>query len=324
MPLAVVTGGAGFIGSHLAERLLREGWRVRVIDVLTDYYDPSVKRSNLEVCVSSPLFEFAQVDLATEDLLPLLRNAKSVFHLAGQPGVRGSWRDGFAEYARQNILATQRLLEAAALCQVPSFVYSSSSSVYGQALNFPSREVDLPQPHSPYGVTKLAAEHLVKLYAHNFGLHTVSLRYFTVYGPRQRPDMAIHRIIESCLRGTPFPMFGDGSAIRDFTFVGDVVEANIRAVSANAPTGSVLNVAGGSQVSLAAVMDAIQELTGRTITLDKQGMQPGDVPRTGGSTDEVQKILNWRPSVSIREGLRLQLEWHKRHIGDLNSVNSRS
>lgn len=316
MKLAVVTGGAGFIGSHLAERLLREGWRVRVLDTLTDYYDPLVKRTNLDVCGTYPLFEFVDADLVTEDLVPLLRNASNVFHLAGQPGVRGSWQDGFAEYARQNVLATQRLLEAAKTCRIPRFVYSSSSSVYGQTANYPSHEVDLPQPHSPYGVTKLAAEHLTTLYAHNFGLHTVSLRYFTVYGPRQRPDMATHRLIESCLRGTPFPMYGDGSAIRDFTFVHDVVEANMIAATSDVEPGTVLNVAGGSQASLVDVITTIEEMAGRPIFLDKQETQAGDVRRTGGSTDQIRETLSWRPSVSLREGLRLQLEWHKRRLGN--------
>jgi UDP-glucuronate 4-epimerase len=312
--VAVVTGGAGFIGSHLVERLLHDGWRVRAVDAFTDYYDPALKRSNLESCRPHPCFELVDTDLATDDLEPLLTDTTAVFHLAGQPGVRASWRDGFAEYTRQNVLATQRLLEAAHACAVPRFVYSSSSSVYGQALSYPTRETDLPQPHSPYGVTKLAAEHLSTLYARNFGLHTVSLRYFTVFGPRQRPDMAMHRLIESCLRGTPFPLYGDGSAIRDFTFVDDVVEANMLAATVDVPAGIVLNVAGGSETSLAEVISVIEELAARPVLIDQRDSQPGDVRRTGGSTDQIRSALGWHPTVSLREGLGLQLEWHEHRL----------
>src|SRR4051812_32930977 len=218
---ALVTGVAGFIGSTLAEALVGNGDVVVGVDCFTPYYDAAQKRANLQRLAATKQFTLAEADLRTAELPPLLDGVDVVYHQAGQPGVRLSWASGFAEYDSHNIIATQRLLEGARAAGVARVVYASSSSVYGNAPRYPTSEDDLPQPHSPYGVTKLAAEHLCNLYAANWGVHTVSLRYFTVYGPRQRPDMAMHRLIESALAGTPFPLYGDGSAVRDFTFVDD-------------------------------------------------------------------------------------------------------
>jgi len=215
----LVTGVAGFIGSHLAERLLKMGHRVRGIDCLTPYYSRQMKESNLSTLTSFNNFEFLEVDLRSGDLAPCLGDVSVVFHQAAQPGVRRSWADGFSEYVSCNIQATQRLLEAARVATLQRFVYASSSSVYGNAVSYPSMETDLLRPFSPYGVTKLAGEHLCMAYAANYGVPTVSLRYFTVYGPHQRPDMAIFRLIQAALGETTFPLYGDGNHTREFTFI---------------------------------------------------------------------------------------------------------
>ena len=218
---ALVTGGAGFIGSHLAERLLDDGHQVRIVDCLTDYYDVAQKLANLELVGDRA--EVLDLDLRTADVRSLVTDRDVVFHLAAQPGVRLSWADGFPAYDSCNVLATQRLLEACRGTSLSRFVYASSSSVYGDAERYPTLETDLPRPRSPYGVTKMAGEHLCTLYASAWQIPTVSLRYFTVYGPRQRPDMAFHRLCQSVITGDAFPLYGDGSQIRDFTFVDDVV-----------------------------------------------------------------------------------------------------
>ncbi|HEU5267311.1 MAG TPA: NAD-dependent epimerase/dehydratase family protein, partial [Jatrophihabitans sp.] len=214
-----MTGAAGFIGGHLAEAALAAGHSVVGVDCLTDYYDPEQKRARVDQLATHPDFRFAAADLRTADLAPLLDGAEVVFHLAGQPGVRLSWSAGFVDYVGHNVLATQRLLEAARATRPQRIVYASSSSVYGNAPAYPTTEDDLPRPHSPYGVTKLAGEHLCGLYAANWGLATVALRYFTVYGPWQRPDMGMHRFFTAVREGRPLPVFGDGEQTRDFTFV---------------------------------------------------------------------------------------------------------
>jgi UDP-glucuronate 4-epimerase len=224
---ALVTGGAGFIGSHLAQSLLDHGHQVRVVDNLSDYYEVDQKLDNLD-----QLGDRADVrrgDLRTDDLGPLVEDCDVVFHQAAQPGVRLSWADGFEAYDTCNILATQRLLEACRGTALTRFVFASSSSVNGDAERYPTLEHDLPRPRSPYGVTKLAGEHLCALYAAAWGVPTVALRYFTVYGPRQRPDMAFHRLCQATITGEPFPLYGDGSQVRDFTYVEDVVAANLAA-----------------------------------------------------------------------------------------------
>src|ERR1700722_16833783 len=223
----VVTGAAGFIGSHLCEALCASGVQVLGIDCLTDYYDPIEKQRNLGDMAHLPGFSFAEVDLRSGDLRSLLDGATVVFHQAGQPGVRMSWGAGFSDYCEHNVKATQRLLEAAKAVATPRLVYASSSSVYGNATSYPTKETDLPHPNSPYGVTKLAAEHLCALYAANWALPTVSLRYFTVYGPRQRPDMAIRRLADCAGTGRPYAPFGDVGQVGDFSFLSGVVRANI-------------------------------------------------------------------------------------------------
>ena len=307
--ICLVTGAAGFIGSHLVEGLLAEGWEVRAVDLLTPYYDMAQKKNN--ALSFEGTVELRRIDLLTTDLSALLENVDVVFHQAAQPGVRASW-EVFDTYVDTNIRLTHRLLEAAREAGVSRVVYASSSSVYGNRMTYPTRETDLPAPVSPYGVTKLAAEHLCRLYALERGLPTASLRYFTVYGPRQRPDMAMHRLIEAALGGSSFPMFGDGSQVRDFTYVDDVVRANLAAATAQISPGEVFNVAGGGATTLAEVISLVEDLAGGPIRIDQKGDQLGDVLRTGGSNDLARELLGWVPQVSLREGLRRQVEWHMR------------
>lgn len=310
---ALVTGAAGFVGSHVVEALLSEGWEVTAVDRFSDYYAERVKRENLTTASTHPRFVLREEDLATADVGPLVDGVDVVFHLAAQAGVRASWGSDFATYLQDNITATQRLLEAvASLGDPPRVVYSSSSSVYGNAERYPTSEDDLPAPHSPYGVTKLAAEHLCRLYGANLGIHTVSLRYFTVYGPRQRPDMAFHRLCEAALGGEPFPMLGDGSQIRDFTYVTDVVRANLAAAIADVPSGTFVNVAGGTQISLREVIDFIGSLAGHEVPVIQKASQRGDVRRTGGSTERARARLGWQADVTIEEGLASQFDHARR------------
>lgn len=309
---ALVTGAAGFIGSRLAERLIDGGHNIRGVDCLTPYYSPTVKQENVAALVDSLRFDFREVDLTNADMDELLDGIDVVFHQAGQPGVRKSWAQEFSTYLDHNVLVTQRLLEAARRLGVWRFVYASSSSVYGNALSYPTRESDLPRPFSPYGVTKLAGEHLCRLYAENWGLETVSLRYFTVYGARQRPDMAIHRMIECALRKEPFHVFGSGDQVRDFTHVIDVVEANLAAAVAPVDPGAILNIAGGSSIALRDLIDLVGTIAGAPVPVLRKPAQPGDVGRTGGSIDQAASVLGWTPQMDLAAGLREQVEWHRK------------
>jgi UDP-glucuronate 4-epimerase len=306
---ALVTGAAGFIGSRLARRLREDGHDVTGIDSFSDYYDVALKRANADAVVRSGA-ALIEADLNTVDLDGILDGVDVIFHLAGQPGVRASWGTDFPVYSRSNIEATQRLLEASR--QRPDlrrFVYASSSSVYGNAESYPTREDIRPQPVSPYGVTKLAAEHLCTLYATNFAVPTVSLRYFTVYGPGQRPDMAFTRFITAAVRGGELTVFGNGEQVRDFTYVDDVISANLLAATQDVRPGTVLNVAGGSHTTVNEVLAILEELTGSELRRNNTDGVAGDVQRTGGDTAAIRSILGWNPSVSLREGLSRQLEW---------------
>lgn len=305
---ALVTGVAGFIGSSIAARLLSQGHTVIGIDSLSDYYDPELKRRNL-IRLAGPAFEFIHADLNEYDLSLLFEGVETVFHQAGQPGVRKSWGHDFDTYVRANISSTQKLLESAKSSDIHRFVYASSSSVYGEAEIYPTHELLMPQPLSPYGVTKLAAEHLCSLYARNFGVPTIALRYFTVYGPRQRPDMAFTRFIRAALLSEPIEIYGSGEQIRDFTFIDDVVDANLQAGVEDLLPGGVYNVAGGGSVSVNEVLKLIGSLSGRTLDVRYVSGVPGDVSRTGGSTLAVRRDLGWTPKVGIEEGLSRQFEW---------------
>lgn len=316
----VVTGAAGFIGSHLCERLVGDGHEVVGIDSFNDVYPSDLKEANVSALLRRESFQLHRSDLRTADLSEVLEDYDVVFHLAAIPGVRASWEDGFRLYAENNILATQRLLEAIRPHPAIRLVYASSSSVYGNATRYPVREDDPPRPLSPYGVSKLSAEHLCNTYVEAFGLHAVSLRFFSVYGPRQRPDMGIHRLIEAGLGGHSFPLYGTGGNVRDMTYVGDVVEACVHAAQHGPEPGSIFNVAGGSEVSLLEVIQTLERLLGREIALDRQSAQPGDVDRTSGDTTRIREEINWRPVVELEEGLIKQIAFHRdRHNGDLRA-----
>lgn len=307
----LVTGVAGFIGSQLAARLLEEGHDVHGVDAFTSAYPSRLKHHNLDALRNRRRFKFDEADIRDVGLEPLLDPVDVVFHLSAIAGVRASWRRGFRDYVEHNILATQRLLEAARHTSRPRIVYASSSSVYGNADRYPVQEDDPKQPLSPYGVSKLSAEHLCETYAEAFNLQVVTLRYFSVYGPRQRPDMGVHRIIEAALSGATFTVFGDGNQVRDMTYVGDVVNATIRAAEASVPAGTVVNVAGGSQVSLKELITLIGEIAGAAVNVEHTPAQPGDVNRTDGDTTKAREILGWEPKTRLDEGLSEQIEWHR-------------
>jgi nucleoside-diphosphate-sugar epimerase len=297
----VVTGAAGFVGSHLCRRLLEQGNDVVGIDAMTDFYDVTRKEDNLAALAAWDSFTVHQLDLVDAPLLELLDGVEVVYHLAGQPGVRPSWGRQFDVYVKRNILATQCLLEALRQVPVRKVVYSSSSSVYGDAESYPTAETVRPRPVSPYGVTKLAAEHLCELYRANFSTPTVSLRLFTVYGPGQRPDMAFSRLIETALRTEPFPLYGDGHQTRDFTYVGDVVEA-LRAAAASPWTG-VANIGGGSRTSMAEVIRIVGPLIGQAVETVRLPAQPGDVRDTAADTALARHAFGYAPATPLTEGL---------------------
>jgi nucleoside-diphosphate-sugar epimerase len=311
---AIVTGAAGFIGSALAESLVGTGHSVVGVDSFSEYYDPAQKRSTAGHLRGMGV-EVIEADLLELDLVGLLADADVVFHQAGQPGVRASWSGGFESYARDNILVTQALLEAAReAASLQRFVFASSSSVYGNVDVYPCTEATLPRPFSPYGVTKLAAEHLCSLYAQNWSLPTVSLRYFTIYGPRQRPDMAFHRLIEAALNGQEFELYGDGGQRREFTFVGDVVEANILAATCDVAPGTYMNVSGGQSVSMNEVIDQIESELG-PMSIRRTATVAGDVRETGATTDRAADLLGWMPMTSLAEGIKTQIDWHRMERG---------
>ena len=305
---ALVTGVAGFIGSQLAERLLSEGLEVLGIDCFTDYYPRATKERNLDGLRGRAGFRLVEARLQDLDLGPLLDGASQVYHLAAQAGVRSSWGRDFACYTENNVLATQRLLEAAVAAGRPKLVYASSSSVYGDSPTLPLREDGRCQPVSPYGVTKLAAEHLALLYHRNHGLDTTSLRFFTVYGPRQRPDMAFHRFLRAARDGGPVTVFGDGLQTRDFTYVDDIVAA-ARAAALSGRAGSVYNVGGGERVALNDVLGMVEEVTGRPLRIQRQEAQKGDMRDTFADTSAASLDLGFRPTVSLREGLAREWAW---------------
>jgi UDP-glucose 4-epimerase len=306
--IAVVTGAAGFIGSHLSEALVARGHDVVGVDALTDYYDPAIKRRNVRALLAGRHFRLLELDLAADPLDALPARPRYVFHLAAQPGVRASWGREFATYTSHNVLATQRLLEHVKDQGSERVVVASSSSVYGDAERLPTSEADLPRPYSPYGVTKLAAEHLALLYARNFGVPAVAMRYFTVYGPRQRPDMAFHRFIRALLAGAPIGVHGDGGQTRDFTFVGDAVAANLAAAERGV-NGTAYNVGGGSRVSVNDVLERLGRIAGRTPVVEHGPAQAGDPRDTGADIARARRDLGWEPRTSLDEGLARQLAW---------------
>lgn len=303
-----MTGAAGFIGSHLCERLLADGHQVVGIDSFTDYYGRSRKEQNLEPSRASRNFIFHELDLVDGDLGRALVGAQVVFHLAGQPAVRPSWGSHFDRYVRDNILATQRLLECVRETPVERLVYAGSSSVYGDAEMFPTKETALPRPLSPYGMTKLAAEHLVHVYTRNFGIPAVSLRYFTVYGPRQRPDMALARFMQALADGKDIEVFGDGEQTREFTYVSDAVDGTVKAATADA-VGLVFNLGGGSRVTINRVLATLEDISRIKVHRHNLPAAAGDPRHTGASINLAREKLGWEPRVSLREGLTKQWLW---------------
>ncbi len=305
---ALVTGAAGFIGSHLTSALLDRGAEVTGLDCFTDYYARSIKEANLGVNAGRQGFQFVEAALQSTDLTSLLEGTTHVFHLAAQAGVRKSWGRDFRIYTDNNVDATQRLLEASVGHPLHRFVYASSSSVYGDNVSIPMREDALPQPVSPYGVTKLAAEQLCYLYQANYQVPTTSVRYFTVYGPRQRPDMAFHRFIRAALRGDPISLYGDGEQTRDFTFVTDAVAATV-AAGDQGGLGRTYNVGGGSRVSVNQLFEIIARIHGKPLDIRREPVQKGDMRDTFADTTRARADLGFAPKVTLEQGLEAEYRW---------------
>ncbi len=316
----VVTGAAGFIGSHLAGALLDLGYEVIGIDAFTASYAQADKRGNAAMLEARPGFRLVEGDLSTMELDPLLAGADTVFHQAAQAGVRSSWGLDFDVYVRDNVIATQRLLEACVRSGVPRLVAASSSSVYGDAPTYPTTEASITRPVSPYGVTKLASEHLCLAYAQlgTSAMTVATLRYFTVYGPRQRPDMAFRRFFEAAYTGRPITVYGDGEQTRDFTFVDDAVRANLLAMTAPFQAEAV-NVGGGRRVTLNEVLDLIGRITGRRLRIVRAPSQPGDARHTGADGARAEALLGYRPEVDLETGLEREGAW----VAGLERVHSR-
>jgi UDP-glucose 4-epimerase len=312
----VVTGAAGFIGSHLAEALVERGHEVVGIDCFTTAYPPQEKRRNLERLLGHPSFRLVEGDLVTLTLDAWLEGAVVVFHQAAQPGVRGSWGRDFAIYVYHNVLATQCLLEASARAGVPRLVAASSSSVYGDAPVYPTTEEAITRPVSPYGVTKLASEHLCLAYARPevSSLAVATLRYFTVYGSRQRPDMAFRRFLAAAYAGEPIRVYGDGEQTRDFTHVEDAVRANLLAMTAPVEAEAV-NVGGGRRITLNEVLDLIGRSTGRRLRIERAPAQPGDARHTGADGTRAEALLGYRPEVRLEDGIADQAAWVAAGLG---------
>jgi nucleoside-diphosphate-sugar epimerase len=306
----LVTGAAGFIGSSLADALTLRGDEVVGLDCFTDYYGRDIKEANLAPLRTRPNFRFVEDTIQSVPLDTLLDGVTHIYHLAAQAGVRKSWGQDFLTYTTHNVDATQRLLEAVKTRPITRFVYASSSSVYGDDVPIPMREDVKVQPLSPYGVTKLAAEHLCLLYTANYGVPTVSLRFFTVYGPKQRPDMGFHRFMRAALTGAPITLYGDGEQTRDFTFIDDIVAA-LMAAGDRGPAGAVYNIGGGSRVSINEVLAQIEQIAGRPLDIRREAAQMGDMRDTFADTSRARADLGFVPRTSLAEGLRAEFEWLK-------------
>jgi UDP-glucose 4-epimerase len=309
MMKTLVTGCVGFIGSHLTDKLLEQGYEVIGIDCFTDYYQRKIKEANISNALKSKNFKLIEEDILEMEKYP---DVDYVFHLAAQAGVRASWGKSFEIYTRNNVQATQKLLEFYKDSNIKKFVYASSSSVYGDA-ELPMREDSLLKPVSPYGVTKLAGEYLCYLYWKNYSVPAISLRYFTVYGPRQRPDMAIHKFVKAIFEGDEITVFGDGTQTRDFTFVDDAVEANIL-VAKNNLVGEVFNIGGGSRISVNELIKRIEDITKKKQKVKYMEKQKGDVKDTLADTSKAKELLGWSPKVDIDEGLKKYIRWHSKEV----------
>jgi nucleoside-diphosphate-sugar epimerase len=311
----LVTGAAGFIGSHLCEALLAEGHQVLGIDAFTDNYEPALKRANLALYAQHPNFSFLEGNLLDLDLAQAAGKVDWIFHLAARPGVRTSWGEDFKIYCEHNILATQRLLEACLKLKPKKVVFASSSSIYGDARRLPVKETSPQKPISPYGATKLMGEQLCRIYKTNYKVPVCALRYFTVYGPRQRTDMAFSLWIAALLSGRPLPIFGDGQQIRDFTFVSDAVAATMAAAKLGKP-GEAYNIAGGSQVSVKEVVALLEQITGRSAQVSWEKKPKGDARHTWADITLAKTRLDYAPKVELRQGLTEQVEAARKVSGD--------
>jgi len=305
----LVTGCAGFIGSHLAEKLVQSGFEVIGIDSFTDYYDQIIKESNMQGLLSSEGFTLIRQDLLSIDLGKLLEGVDYIFHHAAQPGVIASWGRRFDTYANNNILVTQRILESAKEISLKLFIFASSSSVYGDC-KLPMREDRLLSPISPYGVSKLACENLCYSYWKNFGVPIVSLRYFTVYGPRQRPDMAFHKFIRAILKGEEITIYGDGNQTRDFTYIDDAVNANFLVIE-KACTGETFNIGGGSYISVNGAIKLLEEIVEKRARIRYIERKKGEMQATWANIEKAKKMLRYSPRFDLKEGLRKEIEWIK-------------
>jgi len=311
----LVTGCAGFIGSSTALELLRRGYRVRGIDRFSDYYSRVLKEKNIIALKNFERFEFIEGDLVSVNLAELLEGIDVVIHGAAQAGVRSSWGKSFDTYIKDNIVATQRLLEAVKEKKIVKFVYASSSSVYGDVKKLPMNEDMKVSPVSPYGVTKLDGENLVMLYNKNYGVPGIALRYFTVFGPRQRPDMAFHKFIKAILKGEPIEVYGDGSQTRDFTYISDIVEANITAALSDVE-GEIFNIGSGKRIKLNEVIKIMEKIIGIKAKLYFINSQKGDVQDTYADISKAKELLDYTPHVSLEEGLEREVEWIKNLLSD--------
>lgn len=317
---ALVTGCAGFVGSHLCRRLLDEGTTVLGVDSFTNFYGRELKKTNLAAVRDDPGFELQRVDLSRDSLSGLLGGVDAVYHLAGQPGVRGSFGATFRTYARHNIEATQRLLEEAIDQPIQAFVYASSSSVYGDDVPYPTPETAPTVPLSPYGMTKVAAEQLAGVYFRTHGIPVVGLRYFSIYGPRQRPDMAFARFIGQLVTDHPITVYGEGRQVRDFTYVDDVVEATLLAAGRGRP-GAIYNIGGGRPTALRDAIDLLCEILGRPADLLTLPPAPGDVARTGADGSLAREVLGFEPRTGLADGLAAQA---KATLHDLPKLKRRT
>lgn len=312
MKINLVTGVAGFIGSHLAETLLNQDKKVIGIDEFNDYYDPKFKQKNVKNFISHPNFTLINSKIQAVNLGEILSEVEIIFHQAAQAGVRASWGEGFRLYTERNLNTTQVLLEAAKNApNLKRFVYASSSSIYGNAETLPTSETICPCPVSPYGITKLAGEQLGFLYHQNFAIPVTALRYFTVYGPRQRPDMAFHKFFKAILENQPISIYGDGQQTRDFTFISDCIAANLAAATLPAAIGQVFNIGGGSRVSLAEVIDTMETIVNTPIQRNFSPSAQGDARHTSADVSKAKALLNYAPKISLKEGLIQEWEWIK-------------
>jgi UDP-glucose 4-epimerase len=307
----LVTGAAGFIGSHLCRRLLKEGYKVIGVDSFTDFYPKRIKEKNIKPLKKDKNFEFIAEDLNELSLKKILKKTDYVFHHAAQAGVRTSWGDNFSIYLKNNIEATQKLLEVAKDFNLKKFIYASSSSVYGNSPDLPMSETSPLYPYSPYGVTKLAAENLCHLYHKNYGVPSISLRFFTVYGPGQRPDMAFHVFFKAIAKDKQIPVYGDGNQTRDFTYIDDIIDANFSSLK-KGKAGEIYNIGGGTRKKLKDIFPLLENICQKKVRILRKETQKGDMSHTFADIEKAQKDLCYSPQIKLQDGLKEEWLWTKK------------